>query len=111
MSILRRMSDLVQGKVNAALDAAEDPNQAVDLSYEKQLERLQQVRRNVADVLTSAICSHSPVTASPTCVEARAAWYWAFMVSFWVRNASTLACSFWARTTSFCSCALSCSIC
>lgn len=53
MSILRRMSDLIQGKVNAALDAAEDPNQALDLSYEKQLELLQQVRRNVADVLTS----------------------------------------------------------
>ncbi len=53
MSILRRMSDLFQSKVNAALDAAEDPNQALDLSYEKQLELLQQVRRNVADVLTS----------------------------------------------------------
>ncbi len=53
MSILRRMSDLFQGKINAALDAAEDPNQALDLSYEKQLELLQQVRRNVADVLTS----------------------------------------------------------
>ena len=53
MSILRRMSDLVQGKVNAAMDAAEDPNQALDLSYQKQLELLQQVRRNVADVLTS----------------------------------------------------------
>jgi phage shock protein A len=53
VSILRRMSDLFQSKVNAALDAAEDPNQALDLSYEKQLELLQQVRRNVADVLTS----------------------------------------------------------
>jgi phage shock protein A len=53
MSILRRMSDVFQGKVNAALNAAEDPNQALDLSYEKQLELLQQVRRNVADVLTS----------------------------------------------------------
>ena len=53
MSILRRMSDVFQGKVNAALNAAEDPNQALDLSYEKQLELLQKVRRNVADVLTS----------------------------------------------------------
>jgi phage shock protein A len=53
MSILRRMSDVFQQKVNAALDSAEDPSQALDLSYQKQLEALQQVRRNVADVLTS----------------------------------------------------------
>src|ERR671936_2063675 len=53
MSILRRMSDVFQQKVNAAVDRAEDPAQALDLSYQKQLEALQQVRRNVADVLTS----------------------------------------------------------
>jgi phage shock protein A len=53
MSILRRMSDVFQQKVNSAIDRAEDPAQALDLSYQKQLEALQQVRRNVADVLTS----------------------------------------------------------
>jgi phage shock protein A len=53
MSILRRMSDVVQQKLNHALDSAEDPNEALDLSYEKQLQALQQVKRNVADVLTS----------------------------------------------------------
>lgn len=53
MSILRRMSDVFQQKVNAAVDKAEDPAQALDLSYQKQLEALQTVRRNVADVLTS----------------------------------------------------------
>ncbi len=53
MSILQRMSNLVQGKVNKALDAAEDPSEQMDLSYEKQLEVLQKVKRNVADVLTS----------------------------------------------------------
>src|SRR2546421_7526429 len=53
MSILRRMSDVFQQKVNSAIDKAEDPAQALDLSYQKQLEALQQVRRNVADVLTS----------------------------------------------------------
>jgi phage shock protein A len=53
MSILRRMSDVFQQKVNSAIDKAEDPSQALDLSYQKQLEALQQVRRNVADVLTS----------------------------------------------------------
>ena len=53
MSILRRMSDVFQQKVNAAVDKAEDPAQALDLSYQKQLDALQQARRGVADVLTS----------------------------------------------------------
>jgi phage shock protein A len=53
MSILRRMSDVFQQKVNAAVDKAEDPSQALDLSYQKQLDVLQQARRSVADVLTS----------------------------------------------------------
>src|SRR3981081_1252034 len=53
MSVFKRMSSVFQQKVNSALDRAEDPQQALDFSYEKQLEALQQVRRNVADVLTS----------------------------------------------------------
>jgi phage shock protein A len=53
MSVFQRVSSVFQQKVNAALDKAEDPQQALDFSYEKQLEALQQVRRNVADVLTS----------------------------------------------------------
>jgi phage shock protein A len=39
--------------VSAAVDKAEDPSQALDLSYQKQMEALQQARRSVADVLTS----------------------------------------------------------
>ena len=53
MSVIQRMSDVIQQKVNSVLDKAEDPNEALDLSYQKQLEALQQVRRGVADVLTS----------------------------------------------------------
>lgn len=53
MSILRRMSDVFQQKVSAAVDKAEDPSQALDLSYQKQLDALQLARRSVADVLTS----------------------------------------------------------
>ncbi len=53
MSVFQRMSDVIQQRVNSVLDKAEDPNQALDLSYQKQLEALQQVRRGVADVLTS----------------------------------------------------------
>ena len=53
MSIMRRMSDVFQQKVSKVLDRAEDPVEAIDLSYQKQLEALQQVRRSVAEVLTS----------------------------------------------------------
>jgi len=53
MSIMRRMSDLFQQKANKVMDRAEDPVDALDLSYQKQLEALQQVKRSVAEVLTS----------------------------------------------------------
>ena len=53
MSLIRRMSDVVGEKVSAVLSHAEDPNQALDYAYQKQIESLQQVRRSVADVLTS----------------------------------------------------------
>lgn len=53
MSLFRRLSDVFQQKANAALDKAENPTQALDLSYQKLLEQLQQVRRSIADVLTA----------------------------------------------------------
>jgi phage shock protein A len=53
MSLFRRMSDVFQQKANATLDKAENPAQALDLSYQKLLENLQQVRRSIADVLTA----------------------------------------------------------
>lgn len=53
MSIFKRMNQVFQQKANAAMDRVEDPNQALDLSYQKLLEQLQQVKRAVADVLTS----------------------------------------------------------
>ncbi len=51
--MFRRLSLVFQQKANAALDKVEDPNQALDLSYQKLLEQLQQIRRAIADVLTS----------------------------------------------------------
>ena len=53
MSVFKRMSDVMQEKLNHVLATAENPEEALDLSYQKQLEALQQVRRSVADVLTS----------------------------------------------------------
>ena len=53
MSVFKRMSEVMQEKLSHVLSAAENPAEALDLSYEKQVEALQQVRRSVADVLTS----------------------------------------------------------
>src|SRR5690348_15639165 len=39
--------------MSSFLDRAEDPGQALDYSYQKQLEQLQALRRSIADVVTS----------------------------------------------------------
>src|ERR1700742_3716752 len=48
-----RSRDIFRSKANKALDKMEDPRDSLDLSYEKQLEQLQKVRRGVADVATA----------------------------------------------------------
>jgi len=48
--ILGRISTIFKAKITASLDAAENPNETLDLSYEQQVEQLQKVRRGVADV-------------------------------------------------------------
>jgi len=53
MSISRRVAMLFRAKANKALDRAEDPREALDYSYEQQLEMVEKVRRGVADVATS----------------------------------------------------------
>jgi phage shock protein A len=53
VSFFSRLKLIFQAKANKALDAAEDPRETLDLSYEKQMELLTQVRRGVADVATS----------------------------------------------------------
>lgn len=53
MGVLSRMSTIFKSKVNTVLDQVEDPRETLEYSYEKQLELLQQVRRGLADVVTS----------------------------------------------------------
>lgn len=53
MGLMKRFFMIVKAKISKLLDQAEDPNETLDYSYEKQLELLQQVRRGVADVATS----------------------------------------------------------
>ncbi|MGC9514639.1 PspA/IM30 family protein [Methanocrinis sp.] len=53
MGLLNRMSTVVKAKMNTIMDRAEDPNETLDYSYQKQLELLQNVKRGVAEVATS----------------------------------------------------------
>lgn len=53
MSLIRRTSDLVKQKVNRLLAHSDDPIEALNYSYQQQVEALQQVRRSVADVVIS----------------------------------------------------------
>jgi phage shock protein A len=47
------MSTVVQAKMNKIMERIEDPRETLDLSYEKQLSLLQNVKRGVAEVTTS----------------------------------------------------------
>jgi phage shock protein A len=51
MSILGRVADLFQAKTNKLLNSLEDPNDTLDLSYEKMLTGLQDTKRHLADVV------------------------------------------------------------
>jgi phage shock protein A len=53
MGLMRRLSMIFRSKASRALDAAEDPRETLDYSYERQLDMLQKMRRGVADVATS----------------------------------------------------------
>jgi phage shock protein A len=53
MGFLDRMSTVVQAKMNKIMDRMEDPREVLDVSYEKQLQLLQNVKRGVAEVTTS----------------------------------------------------------
>src|SRR5436190_417414 len=48
-----RMSTVIKAKISKLLDRAEDPAETLDYSYNKQLELLQNVKKGLADVVTS----------------------------------------------------------
>ena len=48
-----RFSTVVKAKISKLLDRAEDPAETLDYSYEKQIELLQNVKKGIADVVTS----------------------------------------------------------
>src|SRR5690349_22103986 len=51
--MLNRMKTVMAAKMSKALDRAENPNETLDYSYEKQLEQLQKVKQGLAQVVTS----------------------------------------------------------
>src|SRR3989440_10486806 len=53
MGLLSRAGEIIKAKFNALLNRAENPQETLDYSYEKQLESLQNVKRGVADVVTA----------------------------------------------------------
>lgn len=53
MGVLSRFTTYIKTKMSSFLDRAEDPGQTLDYSYQKQLEQLQNLRRSIADVVTS----------------------------------------------------------
>jgi phage shock protein A len=53
MGLLGRAGEIIRAKFSALLNRAENPNETLDYSYERQLESLQNVKRGVADVVTA----------------------------------------------------------
>lgn len=53
MGLFSRAHDIVQAKANKALDKAEKPDEMLDLSYEKMLEQITQVRRALVEIAAS----------------------------------------------------------
>ena len=51
MSVFTRVADILQAKTHKLLNRLEDPNETLDLSYEKMLSQLQQTKRHLADVV------------------------------------------------------------
>jgi phage shock protein A len=53
MSLFQRAHEIIQAKANKALDAAEKPDEMLDLSYEQMLDQITRVRRGLVDVAAS----------------------------------------------------------
>src|SRR5438132_3304503 len=53
MGLLGRAGEIIRAKFSALLNRAENPNETLDYSYERQLQSLQDVKRGIADVVTA----------------------------------------------------------
>ena len=57
-----RMSTVIKAKISKMLDRAEDPGETLDYGYQKQVELLQNVKKGIADVVTSKTVSYTHLT-------------------------------------------------
>src|SRR5215213_4616353 len=53
MGLFSRAMHIIRAKFSSLLNRAENPNETLDYSYEKQVQSLQNVKRGVADVVTA----------------------------------------------------------
>jgi phage shock protein A len=53
MGLMNRISTVISQKVSTLVDRFENPQEALDYSYTKQLEMLNKLRRSLAEILTS----------------------------------------------------------
>jgi phage shock protein A len=53
MGLMNRISTVISQKVSTLLDKFENPQEALDYSYVKQLEMLNKLRRSLAEIITS----------------------------------------------------------
>ena len=61
MSIFGRVADIFQAKTHTLLNALEDPNETLDLSYEKMITGLQETKRHLADVVAQQQSLHRQI--------------------------------------------------
>lgn len=64
MSVFARVADILQAKTHKLLDRLEDPNETLDLSYEKMLSQLQDTKRHLADVVAQQKSLERQIEAS-----------------------------------------------
>lgn len=53
MGVFSRMTTILKAKMNKLAERWEDPRETLEYSYQRQLELMQKVRRNLAEVVTS----------------------------------------------------------
>jgi phage shock protein A len=70
MSIFGRVADIFQAKTHKLLSALEDPNETLDLSYEKMIAGLQETKRHLADVVAQQHSLQRQITAVEGEIEA-----------------------------------------
>ena len=69
MTIFGRVADLFQSKTNRLLNLIEDPNDTLDLTYEKMLLGIQETKRHLADVIAQQISLQRQIAARDQEIE------------------------------------------